>query len=189
MASEGIAAEKARLRAAAQEARAAGGDQAALTRHLGRALAGSRGKVLAGYWPMRGEPDPLPAMRAHDGPLCLPVVPGRGVPLVFRLWRGEALVPGPFGTSHPPDSAPEVTPQALIVPLLAFDSVLNRLGYGGGYYDRTLEKLRASGPVAAIGIAWAVQELPALPVEPTDQLLDAIVTDRDIRVTPGFPAF
>ncbi|MGG6497764.1 UNVERIFIED_CONTAM: 5-formyltetrahydrofolate cyclo-ligase, partial [Bacteroidetes bacterium 56_B9] len=83
-----------------------------------------------------------PAMRAHGGPLCLPVVPGRAVPLVFRLWQGEALEPGPLGTSQPPDSLPEVRPEVLIVPLVAFDGRLNRLGYGGGYYDRTLELLR-----------------------------------------------
>ena len=134
---------------------------------------------------MRGEADPRPAMEAHDGPLCLPVVPGRGQPLVFRLWRGEALVPGSFGTSHPPDSAPEVTPEVLIVPLVAFDGGLNRLGYGGGYYDRTLAGLRAAGPVTAIGLAWAVQELPLLPTDRHDQLLDLVVNDRGIRRAAG----
>lgn len=171
---------KAALRAAAMATRNAGGDQAALTAHLSGALADQRGAMLAGYWPMRGEPDPRAAMRAHDGPLCLPVVPGRGVPLIFRLWQGEALVPGPFGTSHPPDSAPEVTPDVLIVPLLAFDAGLNRLGYGGGYYDRTLKMLRAMHRSRAVGLAWAVQEMPNLPVEPTDQRLDLLVTDRGI---------
>lgn len=176
----GVGADKAAARAAALAARAAGGDAAALSRNLGAALAPHRGKLLAGYWPMRGEPDPRPAMAAHDGSLCLPVVPGRAVPLVFRLWRGEELVPGPFGTSHPPDSAPPVRPEVLIVPLLAFDSALNRLGYGGGYYDRTLQMLRADGPAVAIGLAWAVQQVADLPVEPTDQRLDALVTDRGV---------
>lgn len=171
---------KATLRKIALAARAAGGDQAGLTANLADALAAWSGATLAGYGPMRGEPDPRPAMAAHDGPLCLPVVTGRAVPLVFRLWRGEALVPGPFGTSHPPDSAPEVAPQVLIVPLLAFDAGLNRLGYGGGYYDRTLEMLRAARPTRAIGLAWAVQQMPALPIEATDQPLDLLVTDREI---------
>lgn len=175
-----IALSKASLRKTALAARAAGGDQSELTAHLADALAASPGAMLAGYWPMRGEPDPRPAMAAYDGTVCLPVVTGRAVPLVFRLWRGEALVPGPFGTSHPPDSAPEVSPDLLIVPLLAFDAGLNRLGYGGGYYDRTLEMLRAARPTRAIGLAWAVQQLPALPVERTDQPLDLLVTDRDI---------
>ena len=118
--------EKAALRAQALAARARGGDQAALDRWLARALNPHRGKTLAGYWPMRGEPDPRPAMAAHDGPVCLPVVPGRAVPLVFRLWRGEVLEPGPLGTSQPPDSLPEVRPEVLIVPLVAFDARLNR---------------------------------------------------------------
>ena len=91
--------EKAALRARALAARAQGGDQDALDRHLIAALAPHGGKVLAGYWPMRDEADPRPAMKAHDGPVCLPVVPGKAVPLVFRQWNGEALVPGSFGTS------------------------------------------------------------------------------------------
>lgn len=168
---------KAELRAQALAARGQGGDQAALDRHLRAALAPHAGRVLAGYWPMRGEPDPLPAMRAHDGPLCLPVVPGRAVPLVFRLWRGEPLERGPLGTSQPPAALPETVPEVLIVPLVAFDSALNRLGYGGGYYDRTLGLLRRSAPVTAIGLAWEVQRLAAIPAEPFDQPLDMIVTD------------
>ena len=170
-------ADKPALRARALAARAQGGDQDALTRHLTAALAPHRGKVLSGYWPMRGEADPRPAMAAHDGPLCLPVVPGRAVPLVFRAWGGEALVPGPFGTLHPAESQPVLVPQVLIVPLAGFDARGNRIGYGGGYYDRTLQLLRETGPVTAIGLAFAVQELPAVPAEPFDQPLDLIVTD------------
>lgn len=175
------AADKARLRALALAARAAaGGDPAALSRHLTAALAPHAGAVLAGYWPMRGEADPRPAMAAHDGPLCLPVVTGRAVPLVFRLWSGGPLVPGPFGTSHPPDSQPEVNPSVLIVPLAGFDAVGHRLGYGGGYYDRTLQLLRLRGPVRAIGLAFAAQQLPAIPAEPFDEPLDLIATDRGV---------
>ncbi|WP_299359083.1 5-formyltetrahydrofolate cyclo-ligase [uncultured Paracoccus sp.] len=174
--------DKATLRARALIARQRGGDAAALTGNLARALAPHQGKLLAGYWPMRGEPDPRPAMAAHEGPLCLPVVPGRAVPLIFRAWNGEPLVPGALGTRHPDDSAAQVQPQVLLVPLVGFDSRLHRLGYGGGYYDRTLEKLRGERPTVAIGVAWAVQELPAIPEEPTDQSLDALVTDREVRV-------
>lgn len=170
--------DKAALRARALAARAQGGDQAALTRHLTAALAPHRGKVLSGYWPMRSEADPRPAMETHDGPLCLPVVPGRAVPLVFRAWRGEALVSGPFGTLHPADSQPVLVPQVLIVPLAGFDARGNRIGYGGGYYDRTLQLLRETAPVTAIGLAFAVQELPDIPAEPFDQPLDLIVTDQ-----------
>lgn len=168
---------KAALRAMALAARGQGGDQDALTRHLIAALAPHGGKVLSGYWPMRGEADPRPAMALHDGPVCLPVVPGRAVPLLFRRWDGEPLVPGPFGTSHPPDSQPLLRPQVLIVPLAGFDRRGNRIGYGGGYYDRTLQLLRETAPVTAIGLAFAVQELPAIPAEPFDQPLDLIVTD------------
>lgn len=170
--------DKSALRALALAARAQGGDQNALDRHLIAALAPHGGKVLSGYWPMRDEADPRPAMAAHDGPVCLPVVPGKAVPLVFRRWQGEALVPGPFGTSHPPDSQPVLRPDVLIVPLAGFDRRGNRIGYGGGYYDRTLQLLRETGHVTAIGLAFAVQELPDIPAEPFDQELDLIVTDH-----------
>ena len=179
--------DKAALRARALAARAAQGDGAALTAKLRAALAPWAGRTLAGYWPMRGEADPRPAMAAHDGPLCLPVVTGRAVPLVFRRWQGEALVPGVFGTAHPDDSMAEILPEVLIVPLVEFDSALNRLGYGGGYYDRTLQLLRAARPTVAIGLAWAAQQLPALPVEPTDEPLDAVVTERDFFARARFP--
>lgn len=175
---------KAILRQQALTARAAGGDAAALTAHLTAALAPHSGKVLAGYWPMRGEADPLPAMAAHDGVLCLPVVPGKAQPLIFRRWMGEDLVPGPYGTSHPADSQPVVIPSLLIVPLAGFDGMGNRLGYGGGFYDRTLQLLRQTAPVLAIGLAYAVQELPAIPAEPFDQPLDMIVTDRGALIFP-----
>ncbi|WP_199259293.1 5-formyltetrahydrofolate cyclo-ligase [Paracoccus binzhouensis] len=170
---------KAALRRQALAARGQGGDAAAMARQLIAALAPHRGKVLAGYWPMRDEADPRPAMAAHDGPVCLPVVPGPGRPLVFRAWDGR-LEAGSFGTSHPPADSPELRPEVLIVPLAGFDRQGNRLGYGGGFYDRTLEKLRAEGGVVAIGYAFAVQEIRAIPVEPTDQPLDLIVTDRGV---------
>lgn len=170
---------KSALRVQALAARAAGGDDAAMAERLIAVLAPHAGKVLAGYWPMRDEADPRPAMAAHDGPVCLPVVPGRARPLVFRAYDGR-LEPGGFGTSHPPADSAELRPQVLIVPLAGFDRAGNRLGYGGGFYDRTLEMLRAEGPTVAIGLAYAVQEIRAIPCEPTDQPLDMIVTDRDL---------
>ncbi len=170
---------KSALRKQALAARAAGGDADAMAARLIAALAPHRGKVLAGYWPMRDEADPRPAMAVHDGPVCLPVVLGAGRPLVFRRADGR-LEPGGFGTSHPPADSPELRPEVLIVPLAGFDRQGNRLGYGGGFYDRTLELLRAGGPVVAVGLAYAVQEIRAIPVEPTDQLLDIIVTDREL---------
>lgn len=180
------AAAKSALRAEALAARLRqGGDNAGITRHLAEALAPHPDARLAGYWPMRGEADPRPAMTFHPGPLCLPVVPGKAVPLLFRSWdASHPLEPGAYGTSQPPESAPVVTPEILIVPLAAFDRAGNRLGYGGGYYDRTLQLLRESGRVTAIGLAFASQELPAIPAEPFDQLLDLIVTDRQIICPP-----
>ena len=170
---------KSTLRKQALAARAAGGDDAALTARLLEVLAPHRGKVLSGYWPMRGEADPRPAMAAHTGPVCLPVVTGPARPLLFRAYDGR-LEPGGFGTSHPPADSAELVPQVLIVPLAGFDRQGNRLGYGGGFYDRTLQKLRAAGPAIAIGLAYAVQEIRAIPAEPTDQPLDMIVTDQDL---------
>lgn len=171
---------KAELRRLALAARGQGGDGMAATVRLMAALGPFSGKVLAGYWPIRGEADPIEALRAHDGPVCLPVVTGRNQPLIFRGWDGGALESGAFGTSHPPESAPVLQPDVLIVPLVGFDHAGNRLGYGAGHYDRTLELLRAEGPVTAIGFAYAVQELPAIPPEATDQPLNMIVTDREL---------
>ncbi|MBV0893013.1 5-formyltetrahydrofolate cyclo-ligase [Paracoccus sp. Z118] len=171
--------DKAAMRARAMAARARGGDQMALDARLTAALAPFAGRVLAGYWPMRGEADPRPAMAAHDGPLCLPVVVAPATPLIFRRFADE-LEPGAFGTSHPPETAELMVPQVLIVPLVGFDRQGHRLGYGGGFYDRTLAQLRAGGGrVVAIGLAWAGQELAGIPAEPTDERLEAIVTDAE----------
>lgn len=176
--------DKNQMRQAALIARKQGGDANALTAHLRSILADHRGVVVSGYWPIRGEADPRPALSEHDGDICLPVVTDKDMPLIFRLWDGTeaTLETGAFNTSHPHPQQPEIEPQVLIVPLAGFDRAGNRLGYGGGYYDRTLERLRAKGPVLAIGLAWAVQELPVIPVEATDQPLDAIVTDQEIML-------
>lgn len=171
---------KAQLRAQALAARGQGGDQAALDAHLRAVLAPYAGQALAGYWPMRDEADPRPAMSAHDGPIGLPVVTAKAVPLIFRRWLGDALEPGPFGTQHPPASAALVVPQVLIVPLAGFDRLGNRIGYGGGYYDRSLQQLRRAGPVMTVGLAFSVQELQVIPAESFDQPLNRIVTEREI---------
>lgn len=178
---------KSGLRKQALATRLQGGDDAALTRNLSQLLAAYDGKVLSGYWPMRGEADPRPAMQRHGGPVCLPVVIGPAQPLLFRRYDGP-LEPGSYGTSHPPESAPVLEPQVLIVPLAGFDRAGHRLGYGGGFYDRTLHALREKGPVVAIGFAYAVQEIREIPAEKTDQILDFIVTDREIlRLSPEKP--
>lgn len=125
----------------------------------------------------------MPALLRHRGPVGLPVVTGKGVPLLFRRWNGGALQPGPFGTSHPAESAGLLIPEVLIVPLAAFDRAGHRIGYGGGYYDRTLQLLRKSASVMAIGLAFASQEVAEIPSEAFDQPLDLVVTDRDVFVT------
>jgi 5-formyltetrahydrofolate cyclo-ligase len=150
--------------------------------HLSAVLAKHRGVPLAGYMPIRTEIDPLPAMAeavAH-GPVAVPVIRGAGLPLDFSLWEmGCALRAGPFGAMVPAEDR-FIEPEIVIVPLVAFDRAGGRLGYGGGFYDRTLERLRARRPTLAIGFAWAAQEAEGLPLEATDQPLDMIVTEAGV---------
>lgn len=142
------------------------------------------GAIVAGYWPMRGEIDvrPLLGALAERGQVtALPVVEGAGRPLTFRRWKpGDALDEGPYGTRHPAAEADAVRPHCLLVPLLAFDRRGYRLGYGGGFYDRTLEQMRAQAPVVAIGIAYAGQEVEHVPFDAHDQRLDWVVTEREV---------
>ncbi|WP_413869230.1 5-formyltetrahydrofolate cyclo-ligase [Albidovulum sp.] len=147
-------------------------------------LARFAGRALAGYMPMRTEIDCLPAMAAHRGPVGVPVILGPGRPLRFRRWTPAArMVAGDFGALIP-ETGEWIVPEVLVVPLVAFDRRGYRLGYGGGFYDRTLEGLRTLGPVTAIGYAYGAQEMAEVPVEPTDQPLDLIVTEREV-ITPG----
>lgn len=150
--------------------------------HLSEVLAGYRGVPLSGYMPIRTEIDPLPAMEeaAAHGPVGVPVIRGAGLPLEFSRWEpGCALRQGPFGALVP-DVDEVFEPEILIVPLVAFDRNGGRLGYGGGFYDRTLERLRARRATLAIGFAYAAQEAEFLPLEPTDQPLDMIVTEAGV---------
>ena len=159
----------------------AAGQDGAGARLLGW-LAPHRGKVLAGYMPIRTEIDPLPVMAemAAFAPVSVPVIEAAGKPLRFREWTPDcALIDGPFGAKVPQSGA-WLTPEVLIVPLVAFDRNGGRLGYGGGFYDRTLEGLRAVRPTLAVGFAFAAQEAENLPLEPTDQPLDALVTEREV---------
>lgn len=174
-----LAALKAEVRRAATERRklAHQAGQGAACAHLAAALAPFGAAALAGYLPMRTEIDPRPAMAAHPGPVGVPVIPGPAQPLLFRRWSADAaLTRGAFGADIPVEGA-ELTPRVLIVPLLAFDRRGFRLGYGGGFYDRTLARLRRLGPVTAIGFAFGAQELDEVPLEPTDEPLDLIVTE------------
>ncbi len=177
-----LVAQKTEARRAAYAVRkaafAAGQGQAAEL--LADFLSDQKGRVLSGYMPMRTEIDPLPAMAAHQGPVCVPVIPGPGLPLRFREWTpGCAMVAGDFGALIPAEGA-WLEPEVLIVPLLTFDRRGYRLGYGGGFYDRTLERLRSRGATLAVGFAFAAQEVDAVPIEPTDQRLDAILTETGL---------
>ena len=137
-----------------------------------------KGHVLAGYMPIKTEADPLPVMAAMAafGPVCVPVIEAEGAPLKFRQWEpGCEMIDGPFGAQIPKAGVWR-RPEVVIVPLVAFDARGGRLGYGGGFYDRTLEILRAEGKVVAYGYAFAAQEADDLPLVPTDQPLDGIVT-------------
>lgn len=164
--------------AARKLAFAAGQGQAAEL--LADYLAAYSGKALAGYMAMRTEIDPLAAMAAHQGPVCVPVIVGAGQPLRFREWSpGCTLIKGEFGAMIPMEGA-WIEPEILIVPLVAFDARGYRLGYGGGFYDRSLEVLRAKRPTLAVGFAYAAQQLSAVPIEPTDQRLDAVVTEAGL---------
>ncbi|WP_149866381.1 5-formyltetrahydrofolate cyclo-ligase [Tropicimonas marinistellae] len=142
-------------------------------------LAGLSGRIIAGYLPIRTEANPLPAMEslANANRLCVPVIDAPGQPLRFREWRpGCALTEGPFRVMVPSEGA-WLVPELVIAPLVAFDDRLFRLGYGGGFYDRTLQSLRVDGPVQAVGFAYSAQRDPDLPLEPTDQPLDGLVTE------------
>jgi 5-formyltetrahydrofolate cyclo-ligase len=145
-------------------------------------LLGHHQGAIAGYVPIGSEIDPRPALSAlaaAGARLVLPVAAARGDRLLFRNWSpGDPLVPGPFGTLNPVPGAPMTDPDVLLIPLLAFDATGHRLGYGAGYYDRTLAVLRSAGTILAIGLAYDAQEVPPLPSESHDQRLDMVVTDR-----------
>ena len=144
------------------------------------------GAVVSAFWPMPGELDLRPLLEALHARGCvcaLPVVVARDAPLVFRAWEpGVTLVTSRFGIAEPGPERAEVKPQHALVPLLAFDDDGYRLGYGGGFYDRTLAALRgdASAPVLAIGVALEAQRRPLLPREPFDERLDWLVTDQAV---------
>ena len=158
------------------------GANAAQAGYLSEVLAGYRGVPLSGFMPIRTEIDPTPAMAeasAH-GPVGVPVIKGEGQPLAFARWSPETdMEPGTFGALIPADPI-FFEPEIVIVPLLTFTRAGARLGYGGGFYDRTLQELRAQGPVTAIGYAFSAQQVDTLPLEPTDQPLDMIVTEAGV---------
>ena len=140
------------------------------------------GKTVSGFIPYLSEIDTralLSALGARGCETCVPVVIENNTPLEFRVWApGEPTVPGRWGIPVPPDGSPVVDPDVLLVPMLAYDISGYRLGYGGGFYDRTLEKLRAMKPVTAIGVAYSAQQVDAVVRGDHDQPLDWILTEK-----------
>ena len=142
--------------------------------------------VVAAYLPIRSELSPLPLVTALAGRgivTAMPETPAPGNPLVFRRWTpGDDLVDGPYGTHQPAPVADILVPALILAPMLAFDAGCWRLGYGGGFYDRTLAALRGAGrQVTAIGIAFDGQLVDKVPVGPYDVALDAVLTPSGIR--------
>lgn len=141
------------------------------------------GTIVAGYSPIRSECDPIPLMRslaAKGAQLALPLVHAKDKELTFCEWRqGAPLVAGPYGILQPRSEAMPLEPDIVLVPLTAFDRRCRRIGYGAGYYDRTLADLRKRKVVVAVGIAFAAQEVEAIPVDEHDQRLDLVLTERE----------
>lgn len=186
---DAVLAEKRRLRRAAQgkldrltdDFRGEASRQALV--HLVACLPLEPTSTVAAFWPLGREIDCRPLFRALS-PLgvatCLPRMTGRGNPLVFHRYRpGDGLLEGPMRVLEPLADAPACVPTIVVVPLVAFDGDGHRLGYGGGYYDRTLAAL--GDGVEAVGLAFAEQELPRLPALPTDRRLRVIVTESGVR--------
>jgi len=151
----------------------------ALGEHVLREVAPPQGAIVSGFWPMGREIDIRPLLMVlHDQghPIVLPETPKRGNPLIFRVWRpGDVLVAERFGTSRPTGEVRN--PDFLLVPLLAFDRRGYRVGYGAGYYDRTLAALPGR---FRLGVAYAAQELDEVPAGPYDERLDAVATERGV---------
>ncbi len=142
------------------------------------------GTIVSGFSPLKSEINPMPLMRrlaALGATLALPVVAGRGQPLIMRAYAfGQPLNEGVWGIREPNEDAAEVDPDILIVPLAGFDRRGHRIGYGAGYYDMTIGRLRSLKPVVAVGIAYAAQEFPKVPITPRDERLDLVLTERDV---------
>ena len=141
------------------------------------------GMVISGYSPIRNEIDPAPLMlklAAQGARLALPVVNARGKSLTFRAWSpSDRLMLGPLGIPEPSPAAAELIPDIMLVPLAAFDRLGHRIGYGAGHYDYTFAHLRKSKAVTGIGVAFAVQEIEAVPALSHDVALDYVLTDKE----------
>lgn len=159
---------------------------AAEANHIIAAYGLTADDIIAGYWPIKTEIDPRPLMAAlsvRGLKTALPATPKPEMPLIFHLWQdGDVMIDGFYGTSEPHPDAPICAPNVLLVPLLAFDDAGYRLGYGGGFYDRSLEALRQqSERVMAIGIAYDAQNVVRVPIGPYDAKLDGILTETGLK--------
>lgn len=171
---------------------AAPGAAEAVRERLVDGIALPRAAVVAGYFPLDDELDPRPAMwalAAAGHGLALPRMQGADRPLAFHAYApDDALVRGVFGVMEPSPERPRVEPVVLLVPLLGFDRQGRRLGWGKGYYDRTLRDLRSRNPqVLAIGLAFAAQEVDEIPADDTDEVLDLVVTEQAVHDVAGAP--
>ena len=137
-------------------------------------------KIIAAYLPMGGELDPRPlmqALRKNGNSICLPVCINEDAPLVFRRYRqNDALLPDDMGIAAPRATAQQVTPDIVLLPLLAFDGQGHRLGRGGGFYDRTLAELKKRSDCRFIGLAFDMQMVDKCPIAPHDEALHAVLT-------------
>jgi 5-formyltetrahydrofolate cyclo-ligase len=142
------------------------------------------GAIVSGFMPMKSEINPIPLMRAladAGARLALPVIAGKGKPLIMRAFAfGDTLASGVWGIREPKPEAPEVLPDIVLVPLLAFARNGHRVGYGAGYYDMTIAALRAHKTLLAVGIAFAAQEIASVPTTPRDARLDLVLTEREV---------
>jgi 5-formyltetrahydrofolate cyclo-ligase len=142
------------------------------------------GAIVSGFSPMKTEINPIPLLRKlgeSGAQLALPAIAGRGKPLIMRAWKfGDPFNAGQWGIREPVPEAQEVAPDILIVPLACFDRAGHRIGYGAGYYDMTIKALRARKKVIAIGVAFAVQEIPMVPATERDERLDLVLTEREV---------
>lgn len=140
--------------------------------------------IVAVYWPIRSELNTRPlidALAAAGLRVTLPVMHRVRHPLVFRDFTpGDALLKGPYGLSEPAEDRQARDPDIIFAPLAAFDRACRRIGYGGGIYDATLAQLRARKPIIAIGLAYSSQEVERIPTEPHDQLLDFVLTEKEL---------
>src|SRR3984885_1732116 len=179
--------EKATLRAVGLAARDALSDAERAAAALAIAARGlpfaiAAGSIVSGYSPIRGEIDPVPLMQALAGQgagLALPAVMARGKTLAFRAWSaGDRLMLGPLGILEPSPAAAELIPDIMLVPLAAFDRAGHRIGYGAGHYDFTLAHLRKVKPIITIGLAFAAQEIKAVPALAHDVALDYVLTEK-----------